>query len=457
MHTSIGTQALIASAEEASVEKAFAAEQYVSAVRLAIVVFNSLVYTFLLDQSQSIPWLAFVIIVVALVYSVYVYFFKPYRRFPVMLTSYFSTGTDALLITFWLYSTGGINSPFYVLWYVGIISIAFRYSMRETIMSALLYAACYVLLLTALGQVDGHLPDIVVRIGYIFLVCALGAQFAQEALLQIRAKLQLRDLAQRLETETKERQRAEQELLAREEERLQLAVEQERVKLLEQFISSMSHDLKTPLSVIYTNLYLLERSTDSEKQPQRLETIKSQTQHLERLIQDILTMSRLERDTEFSHRPFDLNRLLKTIHYNFVTRAEQGQLTLSLELDDSLSPVQGAEDVIHTALVNLVENAVSYTPGGGVITLRTYKNGAGTVAEVQDTGIGIDAEDLPHIFDQFYRADRARGAEKGGTGLGLAIAKKIVEIHGGTIKVESTPGQGSRFKMYFPVPVTVVN
>jgi signal transduction histidine kinase len=446
----LSTSPIAVAFEEAVVEKTYAAEARVAAVRVAIVTFNSLVYLFLLDKTSTVEWLAYIIVIVALAYSLYVYYAKPYRQFPVMMTSYFSSTTDAALITVWLYATGGVNSPFYVLWYVGIISIAFRYSLQETLTAALVYTFCYLFLLTIMGEISANLAEVTVRIGYIYLIGALGAQFAQEALYQIRAKLEMRDLARRLEVETAERKRAEEELLSREEERLQLAVEQERVKLLEKFISSMSHDLKTPLSVIYTNLYLLEKSTDHDKRSRRLDTIKSQTQHLEKLIQDILTMSRLERDTHLEMRPVDLNSLLRTIHYNFLARAGHKNLTLSLELDESLHPIDGAVDAVHTAINNLVENAVNYTPEGGTITLRTYRNGEGQVAEVRDTGIGIDPADLPQIFDQFYRADKARGAETGGTGLGLAIARKIVELHGGAISVESAVSQGSRFKVYFP-------
>ncbi len=221
----ISPQVVTPSVEEAITEKVFAAEQYVSTVRLAIVIFNSLVYLFLLYHAPATQGLAYLIIVVALAYSLYVFFLKPYRQFPIMMTSYFSSITDALLITFWLYATGGIQSPFYVLWYAGIISIAFRYNLRETVTTALVYSICYLALLAALGEISSHVAMITVRIGYIFLIGALGAQFAKEALHQIRAKLELRDLAQRLETETKERQRAEEELRGS-EKRLRLMVEQ---------------------------------------------------------------------------------------------------------------------------------------------------------------------------------------------------------------------------------------
>jgi PAS domain S-box-containing protein len=555
-------------AEEATIEKAFAAEKNVSAIRVAIVVFNSLAYFLFLNGSQTIQWLSYAVMIVSLVYCFSVHFFKPYRRYPVMLSSYFISCTDVLLITIWLYATGGVDSPYHVLWYAAIISIAFRYSLSETLTATLLYSVCYLILAVVMGQIGSYTTELVVRIGYIFLIGSLGALFAQEALDQIRAKLELRDLAQRLEIETKERKRAEEQLRSSEErlrliieqtpavlwtidadlqftyspgiglkvlgfkpdqiagmnlldyfpadtsefaaiaahrralsgesvkqemvwqersyqwyleplrdahgkiiggigisfditdskqaeaQQLQLAIEQERVTLLENFINNISHDLKTPLSVIYTNIYLLEQSTETEKQLHRLETIKAQTHHLERLIQDILTMSRLEKNSTHSFKAFDLNRLFQIVYQKFLSQFEQKHLTITLDLDPSLPYPHGDEEMLHTAFVSLVENAVNYTSHGGTLTLRTYQEGAEIVAEVQDTGIGIAESDIPHIFEPFYRVDEARGAEKGGTGLGLAIVQKIIEIHQGRIKVESASGHGSRFLVSIPTSVS---
>jgi two-component system phosphate regulon sensor histidine kinase PhoR len=102
------------------------------------------------------------------------------------------------------------------------------------------------------------------------------------------------------------------------------------------------------------------------------------------------------------------------------------------------------------ALVNLVENAVHYTLEGGAITVRTWANGSRIHIDIQDTGIGIGEADLPHIFESFYRADKARAMDTGGTGLGLAIVKRIIEMHNGTITVESAPGAGSTFHIELP-------
>lgn len=553
--------------KEAAIEKAFAAEKNVSAIRVGIVSFNSLVYLLFLNGSQTIQWLAYLVIIVSLIYCLSVHFFKPYRRYPVMLSSYFISCTDALLITIWLYATGGVDLPFHVLWYAAIISIAFRYSLHETMTATLLYSVCYLILAVVMGQISSYSMELVVRIGYIFLIGSLGALFAQEALDQIRAKLELRDLAQRLEIETKERNRAEERLRLiieqtpavlwtidadllftyspgiglkvlgfkpdqvagmnlldyfpadtpefaaieahrralsgesvkremvwqersyqwyleplrdgqgkiiggigisfditdskqAEAQQLQLAIEQEKVTLLENFINNISHDLKTPLSVIYTNIYLLEQTTETEKQLYRLETIKAHTRHLERLIQDILTMSRFAKTSAYSFKAFDLNRLVQLVCHKFRSRFEQKHLTLTLDLDLYLPYLQGDEEMFHTAFVNLMENAVNYNLNGGTITLRTYQKGVDIVAEVQDTGMGIDMVDLPHIFEPFYRVDQARSAEKGGTGLGLAIVKKIIEIHQGRIKVESVLGQGSQFQVFIPaslLPVTMIS
>lgn len=236
-----------------------------------------------------------------------------------------------------------------------------------------------------------------------------------------------------------------------EKQALELALVREREENLREFISTISHDLKTPLSVINTSLYLLERITDPEHHKDKIQTIKAQAQLLEKYIQDILTISRLDHIPHMAHQPVSLNQSLSQIIRRLHPSIEQKNITTTLDLDDNLAAVFGDENEINRALVNLIENAMNYTPPNGSITIQTLLEGDSVVAAITDTGIGISEDDLPHIFERFYRASAAQEFAERGTGLGLAIVKRIVELHHGTIDVQSKPGQGTSFRIRFPL------
>lgn len=235
-----------------------------------------------------------------------------------------------------------------------------------------------------------------------------------------------------------------------EAEHLELALARERTELLKEFVNTISHDLKTPLTIINTSLYLLERATDPVNQRVKVEQIKEQVQYLGKLIQDILTLSRLDTLPDFTAHALDINRLLLQVQAQLKALAEERQLTLKMNLDPNVTPVWGSVEDLQRAFTNLVENALHYTTANGTVTIRTFEQANRITVEVSDTGIGIDEDDLPHIFEHFYRADKARPIDAGGTGLGLAIVKKIVNQHRGSIEVESRVGQGSTFRVTLP-------
>lgn len=192
--------------ESASREKVFAAEKDIAGIRVAIIALNSVVYATMMP-GVGLPVLAWTIILTANAYGLLVYVTKPYERFPAMLSSYFTSALDAVFITLWLLATGGVESPFYVLWMVSVSAVAFRYGYRETLFAAGLYAACYLGLLFALGEIVGNERDIIVRIAYIFFTAAIGGLFARETSEQMRAKVglahvtgQLRESEERFRT-----------------------------------------------------------------------------------------------------------------------------------------------------------------------------------------------------------------------------------------------------------------
>jgi len=235
-----------------------------------------------------------------------------------------------------------------------------------------------------------------------------------------------------------------------EEQNLRLMLENERVELIQQLVSNISHDLKTPLSIIKTSLYLLERLDDPVRQKDKLHTIKEQAERLEKLIQDVLTVSRLDQMAKPIRESVNMTALIQSVSANLRPRAEAKRQVIRLELASDLPVILGNEADLWRMIANLVENAVNYTPNSGQITIEARFQAAGVTTIVRDTGMGIAKDQLPYIFERFYRADSARSIQNGGTGLGLSIVKLIAEQHGGHVKVESTLGEGTCFQVWIP-------
>ena len=234
-----------------------------------------------------------------------------------------------------------------------------------------------------------------------------------------------------------------------EEQQLQLALEKGRVKILADFIAYASHEFRTPLSVINTTLYLLERMDNPEVRRKRLQAAEAQAEYIQRLIDSMLKVVQLEQGLSFPIAPVHLDGLLRDLANRFGDSLAKKQLALALDLPDDLPPIFGDAGELCVALGNLLDNAIDYTPAGGSVSVRALVRDAQAVVEIIDNGIGISSDALPHIFDHFYRVDQARTARR--AGLGLPIARKIIEAHQGRIEVESTPGQGSTFRVVLPI------
>lgn len=224
-------------------------------------------------------------------------------------------------------------------------------------------------------------------------------------------------------------------------------------KVRKEFVANVSHELRTPLTSIKGSVETLRNGaiSDPEKSLRFLDIIEKHTERLNRLITDLLDLSQIERGkTEMNLEPVNLveviNRVVSTFR-EMVTRKGQ---RIMVGIPPDLPTVFADEEKIETALINLLDNAVKYTPDHGEITVFAFEKDDGLQVEVADTGIGIPTNDLPRIFERFYRVDKARSRELGGTGLGLSIVKHIIEIHGGTVSAESEVGKGSRFIFNLP-------
>lgn len=228
---------------------------------------------------------------------------------------------------------------------------------------------------------------------------------------------------------------------------------QERNTFFTEFLGTVSHDLKTPLNVLRTSLYLLERSQDLDKIPQRVERMSENLDLLEHYIQDMLMIARLQSASDLTMQRYDLGKLLKGLITYWQPHAEAKQVELAFVVgDEILPPILADKTQLHRAFTNLIENAINYTPQGGRVKVHLQQHDAKTLlVTIRDTGMGIAKSDLPRIFEQFYRSDSARETLESGTGLGLAIVKSILERHGGRVEVQSVIGAGTTFSVYLPL------
>jgi PAS domain S-box-containing protein len=227
-------------------------------------------------------------------------------------------------------------------------------------------------------------------------------------------------------------------------------------RLKDQFISDVSHELRTPVTNLSLYLGLLERS-NPEKRAEYLAIIRGQTKRLTGLLEDILDLSRLERkkSSKVNLVPLNINAVTEQVIAAHRLLANTSGLELMYEAGDDLPLIHADENLLARVVTNLVSNSIRYTPSGKVC-VRTFLEDGKVCLQVEDTGMGIDPEDFPHIFERFYRGRRVSQSKIPGTGLGLAIVKEIIEIHEGSLEVISAVDQGAQIKVWFPVQEVVV-
>lgn len=236
-----------------------------------------------------------------------------------------------------------------------------------------------------------------------------------------------------------------------ERQALELLVEKQKVQMLSDFIANTSHELRTPLSTINTSVYLAQKQTNVTSQKPYFEMIESRVWQLNRLIDQLHMMTKLDNSKALEIESIQVNQVIESIEASLGHQAALKQLHIAHDLQPQLPAVQAHYDYFHHAIENLLENAILYTPENGTITTRSFQSGDSIVIEVRDSGIGITPENIDRIFDRFYKVNAARTSNSSGAGLGLTMVKKIVELHHGTLEVESIPSQGSIFRMVFPI------
>lgn len=222
---------------------------------------------------------------------------------------------------------------------------------------------------------------------------------------------------------------------------------------LQRFTSDASHELRAPLAAVLSNAQvgLLSPVDAGKPKHSRLEKIVETTKSMNTLVNNLLFLARQAgRLDPTTIQPIHLNVLLQEAIATPAIHTASQPITLHLELPEEAITVRGNPDLLQQAIANLLSNACKYTLPGGTVWLRLIGQYHRTLIQVEDTGIGIPASDLPHIFDRFYRVNLERTRETGGTGLGLAIAQQIVEAHGGRLTAASQVGRGSLFQIELP-------
>jgi two-component system phosphate regulon sensor histidine kinase PhoR len=225
-------------------------------------------------------------------------------------------------------------------------------------------------------------------------------------------------------------------------------------KVRRDFVANVSHELRTPLSIVlgYIETLLDDPQTSDQELSRILRVMERHSKRLGLLVNDLLTLAQLEsRNANLQFGDVQLAELFERVIRDWGKKLEEKQLKVIVDLSPGAQTIRADETRLQEVMYNLLDNAVKYSHEHGEVLLRAARHDSEMLLSVTDNGIGIGKDDLPRIFERFYRADKARSRELGGTGLGLAIVKHIVQLHGGRVEAESELGRGTTIRVVLPV------
>lgn len=228
--------------------------------------------------------------------------------------------------------------------------------------------------------------------------------------------------------------------------------------LRRELVANVSHDLRTPLATLHgyiETLLLKEDTLDSAQRHQYLEIAILHCKRLNKLVTELFELAKLDaQDTKLNREPFGLAELVQDTVQKFQLKACEKNIRINAQFEEALPFINADIGLVERVLENLIENALRYTPANGLIQLKLKPMNQSVAVQVSDTGCGIPAEALPRVFDRFYQLDKSRNSSPGSSGLGLAIAKRIVELHGSEIAVQSELNYGTTFTFQLPAHCT---
>jgi signal transduction histidine kinase len=227
--------------------------------------------------------------------------------------------------------------------------------------------------------------------------------------------------------------------------------EKDRIK--DEYVARVTHDIKGHLAAIQSSLYVASNESSgplNEMQYKFMEKAINRADQVTNFVKELLNLTQMRLSGHFDMEPFSLPEIISKALAGIATRAKEKSITVSSDVEPSVGEIVGHEFSINEMITNLLFNAVKYTPENKTVHLDAKCSDDQVQIDIIDTGIGIPAEDIKSVFEEFFRAGNARKSEKDGTGLGLSIVKQIVERHGGKISVQSVEGQGSTFTVILP-------
>jgi heavy metal sensor kinase len=263
---------------------------------------------------------------------------------------------------------------------------------------------------------------------------------------QTAKEIEEHDLSRRIEVKTKDEMGRLANTLNQMFDRLKKAFDSQK-----QFTGDASHELRAPLAIIQAEATLsLQKDRTSSEYKQSLQAISQESEYMGKIIDQLLTLARADSGNDHMiMEHLSLTGLLRDIADDLNIICRDKELALNTNFDREVA-MNGDPEKLRRLFINILDNAIRYTPRGGSISILLTAEGQTAFVTISDTGIGIPADDIPYIFDRFYRVDKARSRAEGGSGLGLAICRNIVDSHGGEISVESRIGEGSIFTVKLP-------
>ncbi|HPD48064.1 MAG TPA: HAMP domain-containing sensor histidine kinase [Anaerohalosphaeraceae bacterium] len=351
---------------------------------------------------------------------------------------------DLVMLTILLHFSGGIENPFVVFFVFHMVIASILLPARESYLQATLAALLLVVLVLlegrgliphyCLGQEsaeDVHYTGwfVAVRVGVLAATLYIVVYLASSIATQLR----------------------------RQEEVCWLANSQlqEKDKIKDEYVARVTHDIKGHLAAVQSCLEIVQNGTLgplNERQSEFVGRAMTRTETLITFVRALLRLTQIRLANQYEVGEYSLRQIIANAMATAESRAESKNIRLTTSLDHTTDTLVGNSTAIEEMVANLLLNAIKYTPENGSVAVRALDTDGGVQIKIEDTGIGIPAAELPHVFDEFFRAANARKVERDGTGLGLSIARQIVKRHGGKIRVDSTEGKGTTFYVTLPRP-----